>query len=257
MIPLHLRVALWRSRALKAVTLLVLSLLLVACDMNRSSARSVYYQYLEHRNAAGRALGEGDCPTAEQEMKEAIEAATFIKELVPDEVDADITLSEGYMLLGRVYNAEHCARSAEATGFYMQALTIREEALGPSDPLVANVLTGLGWNHYRMGRYEQAEPVLVRALEIYEGSDDARLEAAIPLLNLGELYRTLGRYADAEGMFKRSLDAIQKSHLSGKASGRKVAVHLESYAGLLRQTGRIDEAEELESRARILESEDG
>lgn len=257
MIPLHLHVARWWSGALKAVMLLVLPLLLVACDgMNRSSARAVNYLYLEHRNAAGQALTEGDCATAEQEMREAIEAATHIKELVPDEVQADVTLSEAYKLLGHVYGSEHCARRAEAVGLYKQALSIREEALGPSDPLVANVLNDLGWNYYEMGRYEQAEPVLVRALEIYEGSNDAPREAAMPPLNLAELYQALGRYADAEGMFERSLDAIQRAHLSGNASGKQVADHLTSYAGLLRQIGRIDEAEKLESRARIIERED-
>ena len=252
-----LHVARWWSSALIAVMLLVLPLLLVACaDMDRSRARAVYYLYLEHRNAARRALAEANCATAEQEMGEAIEAATFIKEIVPDEADADGLLSEGYKLLGYVYASEHCARRAEAVGAYTQALSTREEALGSGDPLVANVLNDLGRNYYEMGRYEQAEPVLVRALEIYESSNDAPREAALPPLNLALLYQAKGRYTDAEGMFQRSLDASQRAHLSGNASGKQVAYHLASYAGLLRQIGRVDEAEKLELRARIIESED-
>ncbi len=44
----------------------------------------------------------------------------------------------------------------------------REKQLGPNDPQVAAALTNMGQLLQRQGRFEQAEPLLRRAVEIQE-----------------------------------------------------------------------------------------
>ena len=59
-------------------------------------------------------------------------------------------------------------RYAEAEPPYKRALAIREQALGPEHPEVANSLSSLAALHRAQGRYGEAEPLFKRALAIYE-----------------------------------------------------------------------------------------
>ncbi len=72
---------------------------------------------------------------------------------------------------------------------------------------------------------------------------------AASLNNLAELYRTQGRYAEAEPLYKRSL-AIREGALGPEHPD--VAQSLENYALLLRETGRSAEAAKLEARAEAI-----
>ncbi len=69
------------------------------------------------------------------------------------------------------------------------------------------------------------------------------------LSNLARLYQAQGHYAKAEPLYKRSL-AIMEKALGPEHPD--VAQSLENYAALLRQTGRIDEAEKMEARAKLI-----
>ena len=73
------------------------------------------------------------------------------------------------------------------------------------------------------------------------------------LANLAELYRTQGKYAEAEPLYRRSL-AIWEKSLGSEHS--HVATSLENYAALLRQTARADQAEKLEARAKAIRAKD-
>ena len=69
------------------------------------------------------------------------------------------------------------------------------------------------------------------------------------LNNLAELYRTQGKYAEAEPLYNRALAIVEK------ALGPEhpyVATSLANYAALLRKTGRGEEAEKLEARAKAI-----
>ena len=70
-----------------------------------------------------------------------------------------------------------------------------------------------------------------------------------PALVPAGLYRAQGRYAEAEPLFQRGL-AIREAALG--SSHLALATSLESYAALLRETERTDEAEELEARAQAI-----
>jgi tetratricopeptide (TPR) repeat protein len=69
------------------------------------------------------------------------------------------------------------------------------------------------------------------------------------LSGLALLYKAQGNYAEAEPLFQRSL-AIREQALGPEHPD--VATSLENYAALLRETGRADEAAEMEARAKAI-----
>ncbi len=74
-------------------------------------------------------------------------------------------------------------------------------------------------------------------------------EADPSLTNLALLYHDLGNYAEAAPLYRRAL-AIYEKALGPEHPD--VAQSLENYAALLRKTGRADEVEELEARAKAI-----
>jgi len=99
---------------------------------------------------------------------------------------------------------------------------------------------------YTAGKYEQALPLFKRALEATKaryGENSPLL--ALDLNNLAEVYRQLGRAAEAEPLYKR---AIQLDEQAG-ADNPDLASDLNNLALLYRGQGRDKEAEALYSRA--------
>jgi tetratricopeptide (TPR) repeat protein len=96
------------------------------------------------------------------------------------------------------------------------------------------------------GLYREAEGPLVSALEEAEkgGPSDARLPAS--LNNLGLLYSSQGRYAEAERFAKRSLEAGEKILPPDHPD---VAAGLNTLALIYRDLGRYAEAERLFRRS--------
>ena len=106
-----------------------------------------------------------------------------------------------------------------------------------------------GTNAFQQGHYAEAEKLWLAALEQAEkfGPQDQRL--ATSLNNLAVLYRTQGRYAEAEPLYKRAL-AIREKTLGPEHPN--VAQSLENYAALLRNMNREDEAAKMETRAKAI-----
>ncbi len=102
---------------------------------------------------------------------------------------------------------------------------------------------------YAHGQYPAAEKWLLAALREAEkfGEQDPRL--ARTLNALGEVYRTQGKYAEAEPLYRRAL-AIWEKALGPEHPN--VAQGLEKYAKLLRKTNRENEAAKLEARAKAI-----
>ncbi len=66
------------------------------------------------------------------------------------------------------------------------------------------------------GKYEEAEPLYKRSLEITEKSlGPDHPDVATALGNLAELYRQQGRYEEAEPLYKRVLDIFQRTFPNG------------------------------------------
>jgi tetratricopeptide (TPR) repeat protein len=126
------------------------------------------------------------------------------------------------------------------------ALAIRERVLGPNHPDVASTLTSLAGLYAAEDDYAAAQPLLERALSIREqalGSED-RLTAE-SLNNLALLYAAEGRDADAEPLYQRAITIFEH-----RGDQRQLATTLENYAALLDETGRAEEAKQVEARAR-------
>ncbi len=97
-------------------------------------------------------------------------------------------------------------RFAEAESFFQRALRIREHALGPEHPLVAEALHGLAVLQRKQDKYEQVESLFRRALRIREhalGLEDPLV--AETLHDLAILYMRQGKYEQAESFFQRAL----------------------------------------------------
>ncbi len=67
--------------------------------------------------------------------------------------------------------------------------------------------------------------------------------------NLALFYHDQGQYVLAEPLYRRSLAILEKAL---RPEHPTVAASLENYAELLRETGRADEAAEMESRAKAI-----
>ncbi len=95
---------------------------------------------------------------------------------------------------------------------YKRSLAIREKALGPEHPNVAQSLNNLALLYDAQGKYAEAEPLYKRALAIYEkvlGPEHPHVAAS--LNNLAELYRVQDKYAEA-GKLEARAKAIQTKH---------------------------------------------
>ena len=104
------------------------------------------------------------------------------------------------------------AAHAEALPLFERALAIRERALGPGHPDVAQSLNNLARLYHVQGAYERALLLYERALAIREktlGLDDPYV--AQSLNNLAELYRALGAYERALPLYERALAIWQKA----------------------------------------------
>lgn len=157
-----------------------------------------------------------------------------------DALRADLAAKEAALLYTQ-------ARYAEAEPLYKRSLRIREEALGPDHPLVAQSLNDLGVLYRTQGRYPEAEPLYQRSLAIRERALGAsHPDTATSLNNLGRLFHDQGRFADAEALYLRGL-AIRESALGPMHP--EVAFSLHNIGTLYWERGRFAEAEPVYKRS--------
>ena len=235
-------------------SLIVLVASLSACTPYRS------YTFDQHTKRATTATARGFCDSALIETTKALEVARAQqgssepgKALIWRYDNEDDNRLLAYALHNSGYVYSKCGRSAEAVPFYSQAAVLNEEVYGPNHRVLANDLLDLGVVYIDMEQYEQAEPPLKRALEIYGRPENRGLEhGAKPSLNLARAYRGQGRLTEAEAMFDRGVKAAEELYWSGTITEGLLETYLEQYEGLLREMGRTKEADELAARARAL-----
>jgi tetratricopeptide (TPR) repeat protein len=104
----------------------------------------------------------------------------------------------------------------EAIAVYQQVLEAQEQGLGADHPDLAYTLTNLGRCHSALYEFDEAEPLLRRALRIrsqgFRRADDAEL--ALNLFDLGNVYCQLGRYSRAESVLKEALSKQGENKVS-------------------------------------------
>ncbi len=126
------------------------------------------------------------------------------------------------------------------------AVSRRADQAGIAEP-TARLFNQLGLLFWAKARYGEAEPLMRRALALYEvslGPDHPFV--ATGLNNLAALLRETGRFAEAEPFCRRAL-AIDEASFG--TDHPEVAVDLNNLAQLLQATNRLDEAEPLFRRA--------
>jgi tetratricopeptide (TPR) repeat protein len=135
----------------------------------------------------------------------------------------------------------------EAVAPAERALALREKALGPNHPAIAESLNRLAEVYRAQGAYTKAEPLHTRALDIREkvlGPNHP--DVAESLNNLASLYEDQGAYAKAEPLHTRALDIREK--VLGP-NHPDVAESLNNLGLLYQDQGAYDRAEPLSARA--------
>jgi tetratricopeptide (TPR) repeat protein len=145
--------------------------------------------------------------------------------------------------------AEHRASGdlPGAIALQSQSVTGRAKALGPDSPDVAAAQTNLAGLYAAADRYDDAEPLLRRALAIREkayGADN-RL-TALSRNNLALLLAADGRTAEAELLYLQAIATLEHDDPTD------FATVLENYAALLDDTGRHEQAKSEEQRAAVV-----
>ena len=139
----------------------------------------------------------------------------------------------------------------EAARMFAAALQVAD-GFGPKDPRLGVSLNNLAHAHQFARRYEEAEALYKRAIEITaqeHGPDHP--DAAVCLANLAGLYQAQQRYVEAEPLYRKAVEILGKTlgdeHLS-------MATLLENYALLLRKLAHGAEAAKAEEWARAIRS---
>jgi tetratricopeptide (TPR) repeat protein len=132
---------------------------------------------------------------------------------------------------------------SEAEAFLRQALSIREQQLGPEHVDTATSLYHLAFLYRLAGKYTDAEPAFQRALSIREQQlGPQHPDTATCLHGLAVLYYDQGKYTQAEPLFQRAL-SIREQQLGPEHPD--TATSLNDSARLYEQWGRYAEAEVL------------
>ncbi len=110
----------------------------------------------------------------------------------------------------------------------------------------ANVISNLGLLYHATGRYTGAEEKTLEAMEMRRSivRDESTLGASYN--NLAVLYKDMGRYTEAQGLFDRAVDNI---YTYQGAESVPYAIVLNNQAIFFQVTGRYSEAEELLTEA--------
>ncbi len=117
---------------------------------------------------------------------------------------------------------------------------------GPDSPELADFLIQAADKLYAFSRLAEAEPLVRRALAIYEKSGSEHADVSTALNNLASLLRATNRLAEAEPMYRRALAIEEKIH---GPEHPNVATALNNFASLLGAINRFAEAEPMYRRA--------
>jgi len=138
-------------------------------------------------------------------------------------------------------------RGAEA--LYREALTSARQTLGPDHPSLATNLTNLGKVLMDQGLFLEAEPYLLRAVELRkEDADSNAISRIAAEMNVATLEVALGRYDRAIARYRKGLEKLEES--TGPDS--RASSRLRSLLGIaVHRQGDPEEAESLLSRALV------
>ncbi|NEO97585.1 MAG: tetratricopeptide repeat protein [Symploca sp. SIO2E9] len=161
----------------------------------------------------------------------------------------DSNLAILYERMGQIYSkrlergeAQNYQQEQELAISYFHKAAELEQEFGWEEDF-ASSLNNLANLYQSLGRYEQAEPLYLQALDLRKRLlGEQHPDVASSLNNLAALYQFLGRYEQAEALYLQALD------LSKRLLGEQhpdVATSLNNLANLYKSLGRYEQAEPL------------
>ena len=123
--------------------------------------------------------------------------------------------------------------------------SLEKATLTKKDSIISNSLNNLGLLYQTMGRYAEAEPLLLKAVKIRRNSTYL-LSYAVSLNNLALLYHELMDYEQGEYFYLLAKETYKKA--VGENSP-DYAQCLNNLAGLLRECGKIEQSEAMYKEA--------
>ncbi|MBC7822487.1 MAG: tetratricopeptide repeat protein [Candidatus Parcubacteria bacterium] len=161
----------------------------------------------------------------------------------------DLLLATLYNQMGRLYagragrgeTIDYRQEQEMAIDYFRKAIDLQAGSDQEED--FANSLSWLAYLYESQGRYPEAEPLYLQALEIRQrqlGNDHPSV--ATSLNNLASLYESQGRYPEAEPLYLQALEIRQRQLGDDHPD---VATSLNNLAGLYESQGRYPEAEPL------------
>ena len=180
-------------------------------------------------------------PTKQQieSLQIAIPHLAEVAQNLTDALLSDDDLIQPFLGLGRFYESQGLYGMAEP--WLEQCLSTARDRLKDDHPCVTASLNNLALLYYNQGRYVEAEPLYLQALELSLLGDD-HPDVADSLNNLALLYKSQGRYAEAEPLYLQALE-LRERFLGDNHPD--VANSLSNLAGLYESQGRYAEAEPL------------
>src|SRR5262249_15875454 len=164
-----------------------------------------------------------------------------------------LEIREHHLGLGHEYTL-HAVEELAVALFQEEAVIPEADALtlraiagykgeGREDAKLAALIAGLGWRRYWIGRYVEAEPLLLQGLAMQERllglGDPATAETA---QRLGIMYDYRGFDKDPEPYYRKALEGRELAHEPGHPAVLEAQYRL---ADFLRRQGRHEEAEPL------------
>ena len=158
---------------------------------------------------------------------------------------SDLLVAESLKTISIAYLGQQ--KYAESESALVGALALQEGILGLNHWEVANTLRSLAESYKWRHHYPEAEMIYKRLVAIDETKEvSAFLRASyLPedLRDLGWVCQNQKKYADAERFYKQALAFWQKRPQNNHV---QIATTLKALAALYRDTGRLEEAEEVE-----------
>jgi tetratricopeptide (TPR) repeat protein len=161
----------------------------------------------------------------------------------------DPSLASLYASMGKIYyrriESGECENFQDeyelAIDYFQKAIALQQEL--DVEAALSSSLNYLAALYESQGRYSEAEPLFLQAVEIDRRSlPEDHPSLATHLNNLAGLYESQGKYSEAEALY---LQAVEIDRLSLPEDHPSLAIHLNNLAGLYRSQGRYSEAEAL------------
>ncbi len=147
------------------------------------------------------------------------------------------------------YYSNQCAYN-QAVDWAEKCLNVAKKRLGEVHPAVASSLNNLGMLYYVQGRYTEADPLYVKAIEIRMAllqERDSDVQEGFANLagfsqNLALLYQVQGRFDEAEALYKKSLEILYALLKEEDYPNQAIATSINNLAALYQFQGRYGEA---------------